>query len=251
MTYHGVMDLTRDDWLGALDLAEGDIPRAVIMEGSWWRALRNEWRLGYLDEVRELAFPDMFWGRWRGSPVVYSCVYGAPRAVELAHLFAVLGSKLVVTIGTCGAVRKGLNPGDVVVPERVVPREGIARLYGSAEVVEADSVLSARARQVLSRRGVSAHDVLHLTWHSIFAQTAEMVEEWHGEGIASVDMEAATALAVARHFGVPSIAMLVVWDLLDRGTSFLDPLGDEHQQALDRGNLAVFETALSLVDSVT
>lgn len=251
MTYRGVMELTRDDWLGALDLAERDVPRAVIMEGSWWRAQRNEWRLGYLNEVRELAFPDMFWGRWRGSPVVYSCVYGAPRAVELAHLFAVLGSELIVTIGTCGAVRESLKPGDVVVPERVVPREGIARLYGSGDVVDADPALSTRARQLLSGKGVSTHDVLHLTWHSIFAQTADMIEEWHGEGIASVDMEAATAIAVAGHFGVPSIAMLVVWDLLDRGTSFLDPLSDEHQQALDRGNLAVFETALSLVDTAT
>lgn len=250
MTYLGVMDLTRADWLAALGIAEEDVPHAVILEGSWWRAQRTKWRLSQLDEVEELSFPDMFWGLRYGRPVVYSCVYGAPRAVEVAHLFAILGTRLVVTIGTCGALQPGLDPGDVIVPDRVIPREGIARLYGSPDLVLADSSASARARQLLSEHEIVPHDGLHLTWYSIFAQNAEMIEEWKRGGMSSVDMEAATALAVARRFGIPSLAMLVVWDLLDRGTSFLDPLDPGDQKALDAGNLAVFEVALSLVDEL-
>lgn len=250
MTYLGVMDLTREDWLGALGITEQDVPHAVVIEGSWWRAERTEWRLSQLHDVRELAFPDMFWGRWRGRPVSYSCVYGAPRAVELAHLFSVLGTRLVVTIGTCGALQKGLTTGDVVVPDRVIAREGIAGMYTSPELVPADPTVSARARRLLTERGIGAYDAVHLTWYSIFAQTASLIEAWQREGISSVDMEAATALAVARHFGVPSLAMLVVWDLLDRGTSFLDPLDKQRQRALEVGNLAVYETALSLVDEL-
>lgn len=90
--HKAVMDLGRDDWLAALGMDPLDIPRAVIMEGSWWREEEcTAWRLSLFDDVRELTFPDMFHGLWRGLPVVYSCVYGAPRAVELAHLFGVLG----------------------------------------------------------------------------------------------------------------------------------------------------------------
>jgi uridine phosphorylase len=74
-----------------------------------------------------------------------------------------------------------------------------------------------------------------------------MVEAWRREGYSSVDMEAATALAVASHFDVSSVAMLVVWDLLDRGTSFLDPLEPHHQASMDAANAAVWEVALSLV----
>ena len=83
--HKAVMDLNRDEWLNALRMDAADIPKAVIMEGSWWRAQRTEWRLSYLDDVRELAFPDMFYGLWLGSPVVYSCVYGAPRAVRIGR----------------------------------------------------------------------------------------------------------------------------------------------------------------------
>ena len=241
-----VMDLGRDDWLAALGMDAVDIPRAVIMEGSWWRAERTAWRLGRLDEVRELAFPDMFWGRWRGSPVVYSCVYGAPRAVELAHLFGVLGTPRMVMIGTCGALDPGLATGDVVAPSTAVAREGVAHLYGASDAVAADPRLTELGRTELEARGVRAADSLHLTWSSIFAQSGAMVEEWRERGYGSVDMEAATLYAVARYFGFEAAALLAVWDQLDADRSFLDPLTPEEQARLDAANAAVFEAALSI-----
>jgi purine-nucleoside phosphorylase len=241
-----VMDLGPEDWLAALKMDRPDIPRAVIMEGSWWRAQRTAWRLGLLDDVRELPFPDMFHGRWHGSPVVYSCVYGAPRAVELAHLFGVLGTPRMVMIGTCGAIDPGLATGDVVVPATAVAREGVAHLYGVGDTVGADPTLTELGRINLEARGVRAADSLHLTWSSIFAQSGAMVEEWRGLGYGSVDMEAATLYAVARHFGFDATALLAVWDQLDADRSFLDPLSSVELAALDRANEAVFEAALDI-----
>lgn len=173
-----VMDLGPDEWLDALGIDKGDIPRAVIMEGSWWREQRTAWRLSSLENVRELAFPDMFCGMWRGVPVVYSCVYGAPRAVELAHLFGVLGTPRMVMIGTCGALDPALATGDVVVPSTAVAREGVAQLYGVPDKVESDQGLTRAARSALETSGIRTWDVLHLTWSSIFAQSGAMVEEW-------------------------------------------------------------------------
>ena len=43
-------------------------------------------------------------------------------------------------------------------------------------------------------------------------------------GYGSVDMEAATLFAVAKHFGFAATALLVVWDQLTADRSFLDPL---------------------------
>ena len=241
-----VMDLGADEWWAALGMDPVDTPRAVIMEGSWWREQRTAWRLGLLDEVRELVFPDLFWGLWRGSPVVYSCVYGAPRAVEPAHLFGVLGTPRMVMIGTCGALGPGLATGDVVVPTTAVAREGVALLYGVTDRVDADRDLSERGRAALEKRGIKASDSLHLTWSSIFAQSGAMVEEWSGLGYGSVDMEAATLYAVARHFGFQAAALLAVWDQLDTDRSFLDPLTSDEQARLDQANAAVFEAALEI-----
>ncbi len=240
------MDLGADEWLAALGMDKADIPRAVIMEGSWWREQRTTWRLSLLDNVRELAFPDMFHGSWQGCPVVYSCVYGAARAVELAHLFGVLGTPRMVMIGTCGALDPTLATGDVVVPSNTVAREGVAHLYGSPDSIDADPGLSRAARSYLEARGISTWDVSHLTWSSIFAQSGAMVSEWRDRGYGSVDMEAATLYAVARHFGFRATALLSVWDQLDNDRSFLDPLSPEEMAALDQANTAVFDAALEI-----
>lgn len=63
-------------------------------------------------------------------------------------------------------------------------------------------------------------------------------------------MEAGTTLAVSRYFGMAALAMLVVWDDLTRGRSFLDPLNDDELQHLDAGNRDVFEAALALAEQL-
>ncbi|MYB44812.1 MAG: nucleoside phosphorylase [Acidimicrobiia bacterium] len=244
--HRAVMDLGRDEWMAALGIAEDDIPHAVVLEGSWWREQRTAWRLSRLEDVRELAFPDMFLGYRQGRPVVYSCVYGAPRAVEPAHLFGLLGTPRMVMIGTCGALHAGLSTGDVVVPSSAVAREGVARLYAASGTIDADPGLTGLGRRRLMERDIRAADSLHLSWVSIFAQSGAMVAEWRDRGYGSVDMEAATLYAVARYFGFAAAALLVVWDQLDQDRSFLDPLTEVQQARLDAANEAVFDVALSI-----
>lgn len=248
--YQSIMELTPADWRNATGLSTQDVPVAVVSEGTWWREQRTKERLALLDEVRELPFPDIFVGKWNGKPVAYCCAYGAPRAVEVAHLFGSLGTRLAVQVGSCGGLQGGLKPGDVVVPDEAVCGEGISQIYGAGERVEADEQWSQRARQHLTRRNHIAHAGTNLTWYSIFAQNGEMVEEWHEAGYLSVDMETATTLAVAERFGMSAVSMLVVWDELLRGRSFLDPLDPDHQKEFDLAYANLFTVALDLVDEL-
>ena len=248
--FQSIMELTATDWENAIGLSGSDLPVAVISEGTWWREQRAKERLALLDDVRELPFPDIFVGSRHGKPVAYCCAYGAPRAAELAHLFGSLGAQLAVQIGSCGGLQGGLVPGDVVVPDEAVCEEGVARLYGAGERVLADARRSDMARSMLTDKGHQAHGGTHLTWYSIFAQDGSMVEDWHKAGYVSVDMETATTLAVARHFGMHAVSMLVVWDELLRGRSFLDPLEPDQQRAFDSAYGDLFAVALQLVDEL-
>jgi len=245
-----IMDLTAEEWQGALGLQDADLPVALISEGTWWREQRTNERLALLDDVQELPFPDIFLGRWHGKPVAYCCAYGAPRAVEVAHLFGSLGADLAVQIGSCGGLQKGLAPGDIIVPDDAACEEGVARIYGSGDLVQSDPQVSDTARAFLANRDHVVHGGTNLTWFSIFAQSGGMVEEWHEAGYLSVDMETATTLAVAQHFGMAAVSMLVVWDELMRGRSFLDPLEPAHQAEFDRSYEAIFAAALDLVDGL-
>ena len=245
-----IMDLTAEEWQAALGLADADLPVALISEGTWWREQRTKERLALLEDVQELPFPDIFLGKWHGKTVAYCCAYGAPRAVEVAHLFGILGADLAVQIGSCGGLQGGLAPGDIVVPDLAVCEEGIARIYGSGDRVPASPQWTDATRALLTKRGHKVHGGDNLTWYSIFAQDGRMVESWHNAGYLSVDMETATTLAVASHFDMAAVSMLVVWDELLRGRSFLDPLEPAHQAEFDRSYEAIFATALELIDEL-
>ncbi len=248
--YKSIMDLSKQEWLAALALPEEEIPDIVIVEGSWWRAQRTEWRLGYLEDVRELAFPDMFWGRWKEKKVAFSCAYGAPRTVEVVHLFAVLGARLAVQIGTCGGLQPFLKTGAIILPDVAICRDGVAHLYGFPDAVRSSTAWTKRAAAALKTQGHTTYPGAHMTWSSLFTETAPMIEAWHQAGYLSVDMETATTFAVARSFDVPAVSMLVVWDDLLRGKRFLDPLGDQEQRDLDAANASVYEAALALAEQL-
>lgn len=245
-----VLDLTSDVWRKALDMPPGHEPDIVILEGTWWRAGATQARLSQLGDVAETAFPDIFVGRHGPARVAYCCAYGAARAVEPAHVFAQIGTPLVVQIGTCGAVAPGLGTGMVMVPQRVVARDGLSRLYAEGDVLELDDEWSSRARDHLGRMGIDVIGGLHLTWPSLFAQSDAMCDSWAAEGIATVDMETAAVVAVAARFGAAAVALLSVWDALPEGKTFLDPLDPPRAAALARSNEAVFTVALRLAEEV-
>ena len=234
-------------WQVTLGLADDEIPDAIIVEGSWWRAERQAWRLSYLTEVRELGFPDLFWGQWGNKKIVFAMAYGAPRAGEVIYLFGRLGARLAIQLGTCGGLQSQLRPGDIILPEQALARDGVAQFYSQSELVPADPTWLARAAATLQARNLTTHRGPHVTFASLFAETPAMMAAWHEAGYLGVDMETATTLAVARQQGVPAISLLAVWDDLSRGRSFLDPLTNGESAALQRANEAVYEVALELV----
>lgn len=247
-TFRGILEITAEEWLAELGWTLADVPDLVVVEGTWWREARTRWRLGYLTDVQELPFPDIFTGSWKGRRVAFCCAYGAARTAEVIHLFGMLGTRLAVQIGTCGGLQQHLRPGDVVVPDRAIALDGVAPLYGAADSAGGSAAWSARARDLLQQRGCVVHRGVHLTWPTLFAQTGELCAGWHAQGYLSVDMETATTFAVSERFGMPATSLLVVWDELTRGRSFLDPLSGSDRDALDRSNAAVFEVALRLAE---
>ena len=55
-------------------------------------------------------------GKWKDKKVAFCCAYGAPRTVEVIHIFSKLGVMLAVQIGTCGGLQPHLKPDDIFCP---------------------------------------------------------------------------------------------------------------------------------------
>ncbi len=243
-----VLDFSSDVWIRALGLGASELPRVLVLEGTWWREKAVARRSARLDGWSESAFPDIFLARHRSVPVAYCCAYGAARAVEPAQIFAQLGTPLMVQIRSCGAIRSGIEPGSIMVPDRIAARDGLSPLYGAgAEVVPSPRWCDRAARAVM-RRGLRALQGPHLTWPSLFAQSDAMCDSWREEGLLTVDMEASAVVAVAERWGSEAIALLAVWDALSDGRTFLDPLEPAASAALARASDATFEVALELAE---
>lgn len=237
--------MTREEWLVALGLDAADIPRLVVLEGSWWRAERNLARLALLDDVRELAFPEFHLGHHQGVAVLFSCAYGAPRAVEPVHVCAELGSPIVVQIGSCGTLQPGIATGDIVLPERATIGEGTSQYYGGQGQSLADRGLVDAAEAAFVRRGFRVHRGLQFTTSALLAQPPERVAAWSETGHLAVDMETSAVFSAARAFGMRAASMLFVWDELP-GRSWTDAFSPTEQDAQARAGAAVFEVALGL-----
>jgi uridine phosphorylase len=160
----------------------------------------------------------------------------------------VLGTKLAVQIGTCGGLQSHLKPGDIILPEVAICREGVAHMYGAPDAVLGSPQWLDRAEALLRDRDQQTYRGPHITWSSLFTETPQKMEAWHRAGYLAVEMETATTYAVARHFNMPAVSMVVVWDDLTRGRRFLDPLPEGGQAALDRANQSVYEVALALAE---
>ena len=238
-------------WRAFLGLQPGEEPVAVIVEGTWWREEHTWRRLGRLDSVRELGMPDVYIGTWAGRSVIYACPYGAPLTAEVIHVAAQTGVALAVQIGSCGVIGPDVRPGDVIVPTRTLGLDGVTPHYAASETIASSEPWSRRAVDELERQGITVHLGPSVTWPTLFNQPVSRVQEWQREGYLGVDMETATTLAVAAHFGVAGISMLVAWDEVLSGRSFLDPLPDEEAAAFATSEDAIFDVALSLAARVT
>lgn len=241
-----ILDHSDQIWRSALSMPKGEEPDVLILEGTWWRETATKVRLSHLTEVCELPFPDMFVGRWQSMKVAFCCAYGAPRAVEPAHIFAQMGTPTLIQIGTCGTLDMDVGTGTVALPERVAARDGLSQHYGAGERVRTDGRLVDMAEAGLRARNVPTARTEHLTWPSLFAQSDAMCDGWAAEGLVSIDMETSAVIAAGDRFGASTVSLLSVWDALPHGRTFMDPLEPEDEALLRRSNEIVFEVALEV-----
>ena len=239
--------MDRAGWLSLLRLAEADVPRLLVLEGTWWRRRAERTRLAVLTDVRELGMPDLWWGRHQGVPVAWCPAYGAARAVEPVHVLGLCGTPAAVQIGTCGGLQPGLATGDLVVPTRATIGEGASRYYGATGSSAPDPALADRVAAAARERGVPVHRGPTVSTDSLLRQPPELVAQWAAGGHLAVDMETSAVLSAASAYGVRAAAVLSVWDVLP-GREWTEPFPPDEARAHARAQQVVYEAALSVRD---
>jgi purine-nucleoside phosphorylase len=244
-------ELTKADWQSILKLPDGRIPTALFLRGT--RNLRSQYELHrrYFDDVIDVGLPngiieDVFVGRLSGQPVAYASVYGAPMTSEIVHIFGVLGTRLVVQTGCCGALADEIDPGDLVVSTEAFCGEGAARYYKQDGEIVRPTLEPAKVVSQSQANGIRCHMTRMFTTAALFAEGEQEIERWWSQGWGAVDMETATALAVAEHFRMDSLAIHFAFDNPRRREHILlsEPEKDERRR---QGNQNMIELSLCLI----
>jgi len=243
-------ELTRADWLAFLDLVEDRVPPILIMRGTRNLRAHYERYAVRFDDVLPVGSPnglfeDIFIGRHRGIDVGYASVYGGPMASEIAHLFAVLGTKLIVQTGVCGGLGDGILAGDLVIPTSAGCGDGASQCYLPGVRAVAASPDLVRWAMDAPGTGEPRHAGPIWTTAALLAEGAVELETWHGEGFLAVDMETASSFAVAEAFGMRRLSIFNN----PRHGSHLAMTETDKTAARIRGEDAVFALLVALIES--
>jgi uridine phosphorylase len=169
-------------------------------------------------------------------------------ASEITHLFAVLGTSLVVQTGVCGALGDDIAAGDLVVATAARCAEGAAESYlPGVPVVEATPELVA---------WVMAEDAVDVPRHAgpvwttaaLLAEGEAEIVRWHGAGYIAADMETATTFAVADSFGMRRLSLLYTFDNPRQGSHL--GMSEAHKdEARAAGERAMFGLLFTLIEN--
>lgn len=112
-----LQDLERDDWLSILKIPEERIPLALVLRETWnlksnyqeyWLYITNHLQIGTPIGILK----EVFIGYLTENSFAYASAYGASMASEVAHVFGILGYRLVIQASCCSALIDEIVPGD-------------------------------------------------------------------------------------------------------------------------------------------
>lgn len=187
----------------------------VLLPGDPHRALQVAQHL--LERPRMLNHHRGLWGYTGEAPdgrslSVQATGIGGPSTAIVVDELIALGARVLVRIGTCGALDPELALGDLIVAREALAADGASAALGAGERVGADGALSASLATA-----ASAPEVTVATADLFYDERAGEAIGWRDRGAVAVEMEAATLLRLAELRGARAGCVLAVTDLLDLG----------------------------------
>lgn len=200
----------------------GDVAETVLLVGDPDRiALVTK----YWDEAKNVAnnrgLP-VWTGKYKGHPIsIASTGMGAPSAAIVIEELINIGAKKFIRIGTCGALKKEINPGDLIIPTAALRAEGTTKEYEeNDDLTFADQELaallqsSAKEKEFVYWTGVNrTHDAFYEPVENMI-KCGKMFEKRYakesGLSLVSSEMECSAVFFLAALRGVRAATVLCV-----------------------------------------
>jgi uridine phosphorylase len=200
----------------------GDVAKIVLLPGDPGRIDKI---IAYWDTAKEIAYNREFrtyTGKYKGIPIsAVSTGVGGPSAAIAVEELANIGAKVFIRIGTCGALKKRIRAGDLVVPYAAIRAEGTTKEYLPPEYpAVADAEITKLLINSAKELGFKVFSGVNRT-HDAFYETSTNLNRW-GEvykddrmknwdyPLVSSEMECSVIFLLADLIGLKSAAVLDV-----------------------------------------
>ncbi|MDP4162111.1 MAG: nucleoside phosphorylase [Bacillota bacterium] len=170
----------------------------------------------FLDEVKEVAHNREFrtiLGSYKGVRVFVTStgIGGASAGIAVEELKKI-GVKVMIRIGSCGALQKEIKIGELVIAAGAVRNDGASTAYiDSSYPAVADSELLFQLMEAAKRMGNSYHLGLVRSHDSFYTDEEQKIDTyWSSKGILASDMETASLFVIGRLRGLKTASLLNV-----------------------------------------
>lgn len=134
---------------------------------------------------------------------VFNPGLGGPCAAGFFEEIIALGAKKFIACGSAGVLDSNIDRGAITIIESAVRDEGTSYHYlPPSRLVETDKEVIKKIEEVFSFHGVKSLRVKTWTTDAFYRETADRVLERKTEGCITVEMEAASLIAVSKFRGV-------------------------------------------------
>ena len=201
-------------------IEEGDVHETAIIPGDPGRVDRIADLCDDSEVVAENREYKVVNASYQGDPLtICSTGIGCPSAAIAVEELARVGVERFVRCGTCGALQKGMEIGDMVVATGAAKEEGTSKRYESAvyPAVPDYDVLSALV-DAAEDNDEDVHVGPIVSDDAFYNESDEFVADWEAANLLAIEMEAATVFALARRKGLEAGAICTVDGNLVEGT---------------------------------
>jgi uridine phosphorylase len=236
MTSSTIEKMTRDvhlsgkDLMAMVQLRPKDIGSYAIVPGPKERLDSLVKKME--DPVKNFSFMEyhMFTGTIGGTRV--TAINGGRFAADTAITTEILCSaqaKVLIRIGSCGALRRDIKIGDFIMTTGCVRGEGVSPYYVDEKFVTAPDAeltknLTGIAKNIAAGAGFTVHEGKVWSTDAILRETKEVVNKVIDQGAIGVDMVSAPFLTIAQIYKIPAVSVLAVSDNLITGQmGFINP----------------------------
>jgi uridine phosphorylase len=222
--------LSGKDLMGMVQLRPKDIGSYAIVPGPKERLDSLVKKME--NPVKNFTFMEysMFTGNINGVRV--TAINGGRFAADTAITTEILCSaeaKVLIRIGSCGALRKDMKIGDFILTTGCVRGEGVTPYYVDDKFETLpDGVLTKKlgviAKNIAGAADFTVHEGKVWSTDAILRETKSVVNKVIDQGAIGVDMVSAPFLTIAQTYKIPAVSIVAVSDNLITGQmGFINP----------------------------